>query len=252
MIFVKKAFHLSRDMYRYLTFSKCYASFRGVFDTFAQAEKSAPPNMNIGYNHSHVAEEYVNHLDQKLHSYDYPILFWLKDIVKPGCKILDFGGNIGNHFFAYRNYIDFPDDLNWIVLDLPEIVKAGAKLLKNEPQLSFVTSLDSIPNPNVILASGILQYIDYKHFFKDFSRNPDHIIINRLPLYSGSTFVTLQNGGTTFYPNYVFNQDDFIKTFIEAGYRLVDLWDDDVDSCLIPFHPLRSLPNYHGLYFRSF
>jgi putative methyltransferase (TIGR04325 family) len=79
---------------------------------------------------------------------------------------------------------------------------------------------------------------------------PKHLLVNRLPLYEGEKFVTLQNGGKVFYPSYVFNQSNFIDSFKEIGYELIDIWEDWNDSCIIPFHPEKSLLFYRGLYFK--
>lgn len=82
------------------------------------------------------------------------------------------------------------------------------------------------------------------------AEKPQHLLINRLPLYDGEQFVTLQNGGQVFYPQYVFNQSDFINSLIDLGYELVDRWEDHELTCIIPFHPDQSVHFYHGLYFR--
>jgi putative methyltransferase (TIGR04325 family) len=78
---------------------------------------------------------------------------------------------------------------------------------------------------------------------------PTYILINRVPLYSGQRFVTLQNGGLVYYPQYVFNREEYIGAIMNFGYRLIDCWDDTFDSCVIPFHHEKSLPNYKGLLF---
>ena len=68
-------------------------------------------------------------------------------------------------------------------------------------------------------------------------------------MYDGLRFVTLQNGGLVYYPQYVFNHEEFIRAIAGEGYELVDFWDDNVDSCIIPFHPEKSIKAYKGLYF---
>jgi putative methyltransferase (TIGR04325 family) len=78
---------------------------------------------------------------------------------------------------------------------------------------------------------------------------PNHLLINRLPLYDGKQFVSLQNGGKVFYPQYIFNRKQFIDSLTDIGYKLVDIWEDRVDSCIIPFHSGYSVPVYSGLYF---
>lgn len=67
---------------------------------------------------------------------------------------------------------------------------------------------------------------------------------------SFKTFVTLQNGGSNFYPQYVFNRNDFIQGMSEIGYELIDDWRSRFDSCVIPFNRDKSVYEYTGLYFR--
>jgi putative methyltransferase (TIGR04325 family) len=73
------------------------------------------------------------------------------------------------------------------------------------------------------------------------------VLVNRLPLYDGPRFVTLQNGGPVFYPQYVFNRDEFIASVGAAGYELVDSW-DNMAPAVVPFHA-KSF-QHQGLYFR--
>jgi putative methyltransferase (TIGR04325 family) len=78
---------------------------------------------------------------------------------------------------------------------------------------------------------------------------PRHILIDQLPLYDGPRFVTLQNGGLVRYPQYVFNRSEYLRTIANLGYELVDSWDCRNFSCIVPFHPGRSVRAYTGLCF---
>ena len=66
--------------------------------------------------------------------------------------------------------------------------------------------------------------------------------------YDGETFVTLQNGGQVFYPQYVFNSEQFLAPLIALGYEVKDRWVDRIDGCLVPFQPGRGVPDYSGLF----
>jgi putative methyltransferase (TIGR04325 family) len=74
-------------------------------------------------------------------------------------------------------------------------------------------------------------------------------LINRLPLYDGEKFVTLINGGLVYYPQYIFNGEEFIGAIVQQGYQLADSWDDFGASCFIPFHPEKDIRACKGLYF---
>lgn len=240
----------------------CYGCFHGVFDTFEQAIQSAPKTKPIGYDNDELAQEYKEMAElgdwerskRTVASYDYPVLFWLSSIftVHPVNTIFDFGGNVGIHFYTYRKYINF-DKVKWIVCDLPEIAKAGEELAKKrqEKDLLFTTSFTDASHTNILIASGSVQYINnFSKEIEQLPKKPTHILINRLPIHSRKQFVTLQNGGKVFYPQYVFSKKEFIDSFNNTGYELIDIWEDSVDRCVIPFDAENSVSFYHGIYFK--
>jgi putative methyltransferase (TIGR04325 family) len=236
----------------------CYGCFRGVYETFEQAISAAPKTKSIGYDNSALAEEYQSTTELKttIHSYDYAVLFWLKSIVdinSINLSLFDFGGNVGIHFYGYEKYLNYPANFQWIVCDLPEIVNAGKELAhkRQRSELVFTCNFEEASGTDVFLASGSIQYVENLSIsILGLLEKPKHLLVNRLPLYEGEQFVTLQNGGKVFYPSYVFNQSNFIDSFKEIGYELIDIWEDWNDSCIIPFHPEKSLLFYRGIYFK--
>lgn len=235
---------------------ECYGNFRGVFETFEEAILSAPKTKKIGYNQPDLAEEYKKNLEKyKIKNYDYPVLFWLKEIIEKSSIIFDFGGNIGIHYYLYSKYLSYPSDLKWIVCEVPEITRVGEELAQQEGKfnLLFTSNFEEANDIHidVFLASGSIQYIESLSLsLSKLNQKPRHLLINRLPLYGGKQFVTLQNGGMVYYPQYVFNRKDFIDSLCNLGYELIDVWKDREDSCVIPLHPKKSVPFYSGLYFR--
>lgn len=241
-----------------------YGGFRGVFNTFEEAIEAAPKTKNIGYDNPELAKEYVEMMEtgnwegsqSLVRPPDYPVMFWLSTLlnvqhVTP--NIFDFGGNVGFHYYAYSKYIQYPDPLKWTVCELPAIEEAGRKLAErlSVSNLFFLSDLTAASGCEIFLASGSLQYLkDFSNFLSQLTQKPKHLLINRLPLYDGEQFVTLQNGGKVFYPQYVFNRRHFIEALVNSGYQLIDLWEDHQDSCIIPFHPDRAVRYYHGLYLR--
>jgi putative methyltransferase (TIGR04325 family) len=239
-----------------------YGGFWGVFETFEAAIKAAPATKKIGYDCAELAQEYQAMLDRGdwegsksvVRSFDYPVLYWMGQILQTGTferlNIFDFGGNLGIHFLAYSKYLNLPSNLSWIICDLPQIVKVG-KTAGRDSRLSFTTDLELASGSDIFLASGSIQYDrDIARRIEALERKPQHILINRIGLYAGKQIVTLQNGGRVFYAQYIFNRHEFINSFESIGYKLVDIWEDNVDSCYIPFHPQVNVPCYHGLYFK--
>ena len=235
-----------------------YASFFGVFPTRGDALASAPPSVLLGYDHDQVVPSYRRLLDaqlakQGLESYEYPMLHWIESIWRlgDGRRILDFGGNLGTHFYAFAKYFEYPSDLVWWIVDVPSIVAEGTRIAQERgtTALHFATRIADAPTPNLLIASGSLQYLDDPTDMVRDAGLPRHVLINRFPLGSSDAFWTLQNGGEVCYAQRVSNRATFLASMQALGYRLVDEWVDHHDRCDIPMHPERSVPAYSGFYF---
>jgi putative methyltransferase (TIGR04325 family) len=237
-----------------------YGRFWGVYKTFEEARQAAPKTKNVGYNDVELAQEYQQMLEQEnwensgrvVAGHDYPLLFWLNSIFEQGGgkTIFDFGGNIGVHFYSYAKYLKHPDGLTWTVCEVPEIVKVGRQIAERRvvDNLDFTCEFKDIEGKDIFIGSGSIQYVE--NFHHTLYLKPRHLLINRLPLYNGIEFVTLQNGGKVFYPQYVFNKTQFIENLKSIGYKLIDIWENQGHSCSIPLHPDKSFRPYYGLYFK--
>jgi len=243
---------LARDMYRFLAFR--FSHFRGVYENFRQAEAAASRTTRIGYNHEDLASQYRAELYLNLDNSEYPVLYHLDRILTDHCTVLDFGGNVGIHYLRYKKYLDL-EKVRWIVCDVPEITKVGQATCAGVSNIAFINDIDELDETriDIFLASDSLQYIESHDLLLprliDKGIRPRHILIDQLPLYGGPRFVTLQNGGLVHYPQYVFNREEYLTVIANLGYELVDSWDCHNFSCIVPFHPGRSVRAYTGLCF---
>jgi putative methyltransferase (TIGR04325 family) len=228
--------------------------FRGVFDNFEQANLSAPKTKPLGFNCPEYTREFGDRLT-RIFSFDYPVLFWLKGILAEGCRVFDLGGHVGLQYYAYSKYLDYPAGMSWMVCDLPEITRAGEDLARTKQRsgILFTNRIEDASGSDVLIAAGSLQYIQrptLSVILSGLERKPRHLLLNKLPLYEGDQFVTLQNGGAAFHPQYVFNRSEFIRSLTVLGYSLVDTWTVETHSGHIPFHPESSFRYHSGLYLR--
>lgn len=240
-------------------FATQYASFFGVFPSRAAALANAPPAATLGYDNDRVVPGYRRLLESQLarnglESYEYPMLHWIDNIWQAGegRRILDFGGNLGTHFHAFAKYLAYPADLAWWIVDVPPIVAEGRRLARERgaDALQFAERVGDVPTPDLLIASGSLQYLDDPTDVVRDAGTPRHVLVNRFPLGAGDPFWTLQNGGEVFYAQLVSDRIAFIEATQALGYRLVDEWVDHHDRCEIPMHPERSVYAYSGFYFR--
>lgn len=226
---------------------------RGLFDSFEAALASAPDTKVKGFDVPEF-EGFYDHRRNKLFLYDYPILFWLDRILEDNFRIFDIGGNTGVHFVGYRSHLRAWEHIFWDICEVPVVVEAGKKFAKREgyaDRLSFTDNIYAADGADVLLSLGTIQYIEQptlSDLLSSLENAPNHLLLGKLPLYDGETYVTLQNGGPHFIAQRIFNRSDFLKELGALGYQVIDEWRDSSRSCIVPFHPDHSVPVYTGLY----
>jgi putative methyltransferase (TIGR04325 family) len=185
---------------------------------------------------------------------DYPVLFQLSRITGE-VRLFDLGGNVGNLFYCYRNYLDLGRNFKWIVFDLPQTLEKGQALAAAQPNtegLAFVDDFAAADGVDVFLASGSLHYFEdsLPAMLSRLRSRPPHVMLNRTPLTYGPTSVTVQDAGTVMHGCKLFNVNEIIEGMMELGYRMVDDWHVPDLNLRIPLYPDRSAPYYSGMCFR--
>jgi len=248
----KAALMYVRDLEYNRRFERWPGSYRGVFDSFAEARASAPSD-KLGFDHAELANLYDFRIGKAFPS-DYPVLFWLARLLPELSSVFDWGGHIGVSYYSYSKYLNFPDSLRWRVGDVPQIIKAGAELAKARgiSALSFSHDIADADGFDLVLANGSLQFVEtpFSQSLRALRQPPRHLLINKLPVYAGATFVTLENTIHSYNPYRVGNRDAFVQSIAAEGYSLVDEWQTPDISCHIPLHRDRSIDAYSGFYFR--
>jgi putative methyltransferase (TIGR04325 family) len=157
------------------------------------------------------------------------------------------------HQASYRRYISFPEDLQWIICELPEAVRAGQEIARerNEGRLGFTDQRQVAGDPDVYATFGALQYIEepFDRIIAKLRVRPAHLLLNRVPLTAGDAFITLQNNGLWFSPYKVDNKFELIKSVEALGYELRDKWEMSRPNSFL-LHLGDSVPTYNGMYFR--
>lgn len=259
LVGLRRVFERPRQTLRWLTeleherkFDRWPGAYRGVFPSF-EAARAAAPNDKFGYNRPELVNIYDHRLDKAFPS-DYPTLFWISRLLGEARSLFDWGGHIGVTFYAYQRYLQLPDGFRWRVCEMSEIVKAGAELAakKGETRLSFTTVPAEASGFDILLAAGSLQFMEPSPAseLERLPQKPKHLLLNKLPLYPGEDFVTLQNTIHSYNPCKVWNRERFVKSITDLGYQVVDSWETPDMSCQIPLYPDHSVAAYSGYYFR--
>lgn len=229
-------------------------AFRGVYASFADAERAAPRIKPLGYDSADSASWYLSKLNGVAQE-DYPVLYWLRTAFDDSHSVFEIGGHVGVAYYGFARILAYPPEIRWTICDVPTIVAAGEELARRRGQtnLRFVTNPAQTEGADIVLACGALQYIDAPHLAKtiaSFRVRPKHVLVNTTPVYDGVAFITVQNIGSAYCPYRVFNRREFIRSMKDIGYSLVDTWQKE-RAFRIPRHPDKSFDHYSGFYFRS-
>jgi putative methyltransferase (TIGR04325 family) len=226
--------------------------FRGVYTSFAEAEASVPVDARVGYDHPVMAGMYRHRMERANQS-DYAVLFWLKSILDEHSFVFDFGGHVGVSYHGWRNYLRYRPGMRWLVYDVPAIVKEGTELARERSStgLEFTTDVADARGCTIFLAAGSLQYVEESlpALLARTGSLPRHLIVNKMPMYDGETFVTVQSTGCAFHAYRIYNRAAFVAEVTALGYRVVDDWSNRECHCEIPFTRGRDIDAYSGYYF---
>lgn len=229
--------------------------FFGVFASLEEASAFIPRSVPHSYDNSASAELYRERVD-RVFPHDYPVLYWMKALMPRTHRVFDLGGHVGIANYAYEPYLGSLAEIDWTVCDVPAVVEAGRRLAASRGRsgLSFTSRYEEANGADVMLGSGVLQYLPNGSLPALLARlpiPPRHLFINLLPTTDKPTFFTLNNIGTAICPYLVLNEEEFVASIVRHGYRTLDSWSTPEKKCRIPLHPERSVDAYRGFYFES-
>jgi putative methyltransferase (TIGR04325 family) len=228
--------------------------YSGIYRTYDAAIQAVPRGAAIGFDDASVPGFYLDH-HFVLNPNDYPVLFWLAKILKPGSAIFDFGGGLGQCWYSYEPYLQVLDQARWIVCDLPAFVRQGQELAREQAatDLQFTSDLDRSADAAIFMSNGALQYMadDLPTLLGKLRKAPDHVVINRVPMYDGEAYYTIQRTRHNSYAPYrIMNREEFCRGMRLLGYREQDRW--EVSRTLhVNFQPVYDVKKYQGFYFRK-
>lgn len=227
--------------------------YRRLFDSMAEAKTIAARYVEA----SHDCIDNVNRqisLSRTARPSDYPVLFHLDRLTGSVSSLFDLGGNVGNLFYSYIKYLAIPEDFVWSVFDIEKTLEHGRRLARErgEHRLRFTNHLESLNDHEVLLVSGSLHYLEspLPDVLRRLANRPKHVIINRTPVTTVKSVVTVQDAGDSLFPCRTIFRAELVAGMEDVGYCLVDHWSVPELSVHIPFYPDYSVPEYTGLYFR--
>lgn len=201
--------------------------FSGAFADRAAALASLPKAAQDGYDNDAVAEvSFEQMCDIALA--DYPVLLWLSRLLPETGAVLDAGGHLGTKYLAFRDILPL-EEVSWTVYDLPAIVAAGHRLQAQgrvPERLRFIDNLAQSQGTPLLLASGLLQYLDtpLSGLISQLPRKPRYLLLNKVALRDGPGVTTLERIGPARVPYQIRNRAGFLAELTDLGYTLRDSW----------------------------
>lgn len=214
--------------------------FEGAYASYEDAVAAVPKGLLVGYDNEAVTEIAFEQMCQ-IALWDWPVLYWLKRL-EPISHILDAGGHMGTKYRAFRNHLALDQGkAQWMVYDVPAMVKAGRERAEKDglSNLSFVDSLSDAPEADVLLASGLLQYLNipFSDLLGQLRRRPPYLLLNKVATREGPSVFTLENFGSARVPYMIRDRQEFLSSLDGLGYDIVDQWRIPELSHMIPYHP---------------
>ncbi|WP_186312366.1 methyltransferase, TIGR04325 family [Cereibacter sediminicola] len=201
--------------------------FAGAYGSVAEALAAVPPGQLAGYDHEAATEVSFEAMTQ-VHLWDYPVLFWLDRVLAPGMTVLDAGGHLATKHTAFRRFLHL-SGITWAVLDLPAIVQRGRRLQAEghlPASVQFHEDPSACPAADVLLASGLLQYLEQPlaDLVDRLAQRPSVILLNKVATRDGPEVVTLERIGPTRVAYRIRNHGQFKQELRGMNLHLMDEW----------------------------
>ncbi len=226
--------------------------FIGAYPDYATAAASVPCHRPNSYDDDEIAPLNVATM-ARTEVWDYPMLLWLERLLKPGHVVLDAGGHYGPKYIAWRDHIDL-SQAHWHVYDVPAAVRGGRQAQAEGAvprEIAFHDDPADTPDADILVASGLLQYIDipFHELVLQLPSRPRHILLNKVATTQGPNVVTLELIGPGRVPYQMRNRANFEKSVTDLGYKMRDAWTIPSLSRRIPTHPWIAPSTSYGYVF---
>lgn len=142
--------------------------------------------------------------------------------------VLDFGGSLGSSYYQNKNFLNLGEELSWCIVEQRNFVDRGKELFESD-KLKFYYSVEDCVvhhKPNVLLLSGVLQYLEepYKWLDRLLKLEIPYIIIDRTAFSDLNTdLLTIQNVPKFIYeasyPSWFFSKEKFVKVL--KNYEII-------------------------------
>lgn len=170
--------------------------------------------------------------------YAWPVLtglMWVAAQSGGRLNVLDFGGSLGTTYYQNHAFLRDLPKIRWNIIEQLGHVKVGKEYFEDEV-LKFYPNIEtclSETKPNVILFSGVLQYLEnpYEMLNKMLDLPCHFIIIDRTPFWDGSTerlcvHHVPPNIYPASFPTWIFSEEKFLKYIQKRDFEIIAKFQD--------------------------
>jgi putative methyltransferase (TIGR04325 family) len=201
--------------------------FSGRFDSREEALLSAPSATRSTWDDDALVHGGIGTFSS-IHVFDWPVIYYLQQLAKDGRlnAVTDFGGHIGVKYRAYREVIDFPEEMRWQVVEVPAVIREARRRVSQEDQrLGFFERIEETEACDVLLCSGSLQYasLTLEQLVTRMPKRPGTIILNKVPVSKKAAFFTVERYIKSLAYR-IFGPDELEEERKRLGYTLAAQW----------------------------
>jgi putative methyltransferase (TIGR04325 family) len=176
--------------------------------------------------------------------YAWPLLaglMWVAARYGGRLNVLDFGGSLGSTYFQNRVFLSALPGVRWNIVEQSSHVGIGKAYFEDDYLRFYADITDCLADtqPNIVLLSGVLQYLErpYTVFDQILELSCDHIIIDRTPFWTGPTDrLCVQTVPPSIYPasypSWIFSTPRF-HTYLNEKWQIMAEF-DSLDSLRAP------------------
>lgn len=152
-------------------------------------------------------------------------------------NVLDYGGALGSTYMQHRKPLSALTSVSWNIVEQNHVVRCGQEFFAND-RLAFFTNVEAVfaaRSINLVVLSGVLQYMEYPHDFLDniLTYAPFAVYVGRTPVHDSPDILTVQRVPESIYnasyPCWFFQRQDLLSVF-EDKYNFLPWIESSVDG----------------------
>ena len=252
--FGRKALRYCQGVWPMRPLYRALHGYRRPFMNLTEAQAAVASYARQGHENTRNVE---SHFELSAHARpsDYAAFFYFQPLISEMHTVFDLGGNAGNLFYCYREYLEWPSDLTWIVKDLPKNMEAGESVARERgvTALQFSDDWQRASTADLLIVSGSLHHMEkpLSQMIEELSKQPRFLLVNRTPLTEGKPVAAIQDAGDFRVACMLYNRLDFIRSLEALGYVMLDQWQAAELSLEVPGYPEDRIRAYTGIFFEK-